>query len=108
MILVAVPILFAYHPFLCRCRCGTPGRSCSCRDAAVAVVYKWIKCDSMRDVPRQALSISLWIIGGMAAAACAGRARSIRPVAGRGSQVGLRDTYYLPAHSITFVIALML
>jgi hypothetical protein len=37
----------------------------------VAVVYKSIKCESMRDVPRQALSISLWIIGGMAAAAAA-------------------------------------
>jgi hypothetical protein len=39
--------------------------------AAVAVVYKSIKCESMRDVPRQALSISMWIIGGMAAAAAA-------------------------------------
>jgi hypothetical protein len=35
---------------------------------AVAVVYKSIKCNTMREVPRQALSITLWIIGGMIAA----------------------------------------
>lgn len=37
--------------------------------AAVAVIYKSIKCESMRDVPRQALSITLWIVLGMMAAA---------------------------------------
>ncbi len=31
----------------------------------VAVVYKSIKCRSMRDVPRQAASITFWIILGM-------------------------------------------
>ncbi len=35
----------------------------------VAVVYKSIKCHSMRDVPKQAALITLWILGGMAAAA---------------------------------------
>lgn len=37
--------------------------------AAVAVVYKSIKSDSMRDVPRRALFTTLWILGGMAFAA---------------------------------------
>lgn len=32
---------------------------------AVSVVYKSIKCRSMRDVPRQAASITVWIILGM-------------------------------------------
>lgn len=35
---------------------------------AVSIVYKSIKCHEMRDVPRQAFSITLWIIGGMIAA----------------------------------------
>jgi len=35
----------------------------------VAIVYKAIKCNSMRQVPKQALMITLWIIGGMGAAA---------------------------------------
>jgi hypothetical protein len=37
--------------------------------AAVAVVYKAIKIHSMREVPRHALVITLWIIFGMIAAA---------------------------------------
>jgi hypothetical protein len=37
--------------------------------AAVAVVYKAIKLDSMRDVPWQAFVITLWIVLGMVAAA---------------------------------------
>ena len=32
---------------------------------AVSIVYKSIKCRSMRDVPRQAAAITLWIILGM-------------------------------------------
>jgi hypothetical protein len=36
---------------------------------AVAIVYKSIKCQNMRDVPWQAFVISLWIVFGMAAAA---------------------------------------
>lgn len=35
---------------------------------AVAVVYKSIKCASMRQVPREATTITLWILFGMAAA----------------------------------------
>ena len=38
---------------------------------AVSIVYKSIKLHSMRDVPRQSLSITLWILGGMALAAAA-------------------------------------
>jgi hypothetical protein len=34
-----------------------------------SVVYKAVKCESMRDVPRQALSITFWILLGMASAA---------------------------------------
>lgn len=37
--------------------------------AGVAVVYKSIKTESMREVPRKALVTTLWIIGGMAFAA---------------------------------------
>jgi hypothetical protein len=37
--------------------------------AAVAIVYKSIKCNSMRDVPKQAFEITLWIVLGMAFAA---------------------------------------
>ena len=37
--------------------------------AVISVVYKAIKCESMRQVPRQALSIFLWITLGMAGAA---------------------------------------
>ncbi len=37
--------------------------------AAVAVVYKAIKLHSMRDVPRQAFIITLWIVLAMIAAA---------------------------------------
>lgn len=38
---------------------------------AVSVVYKSIKCDSMRQVPRQAAEITLWILLGMGGAAVA-------------------------------------
>jgi len=37
--------------------------------AAVALVYKSIKCRTMRQVPREAASIAIWIVVGMAAAA---------------------------------------
>jgi hypothetical protein len=36
---------------------------------AVSVVYKSIKCESMRHVPRQAVEITVWIILGMGGAA---------------------------------------
>ena len=36
---------------------------------AVAVVYKSMKCRSMKQVPREAGVIVLWILGGFAAAA---------------------------------------
>ena len=35
----------------------------------VSVVYKSIKCRSMREVPREAAQITLWILGGLATAA---------------------------------------
>lgn len=35
----------------------------------VAIVYKSIKCNSMKSVPREATVIAVWIILGMAAAA---------------------------------------
>jgi hypothetical protein len=35
----------------------------------VSIVYKAIRVEHIRDVPRQALIITLWILGGMAAAA---------------------------------------
>jgi hypothetical protein len=35
----------------------------------VAIVYKSVKCQHMRQVPRQALVLSLWILAGMALAA---------------------------------------
>ena len=38
---------------------------------AVSVVYKSIKCDLMRNVPRQAAEITLWILLGMCGAALA-------------------------------------
>jgi hypothetical protein len=37
--------------------------------AAVALVYKSIKCRSMRQVPREAAAIAIWIVLGMAVAA---------------------------------------
>lgn len=37
--------------------------------AAVSIVYKSIKCRSMRDVPREATVIAVWIVLGMIAAA---------------------------------------
>lgn len=37
--------------------------------AAVAVVYKSVKCATMREVPREAASIAFWIVLGMTAAA---------------------------------------
>jgi hypothetical protein len=37
----------------------------------VSIVYKAIRVEPLRDVPRQALIITLWILGGMAAAAVA-------------------------------------
>lgn len=36
---------------------------------AVALVYKSIKCHSMRQVPREAAVIALWIVVGMVIAA---------------------------------------
>jgi hypothetical protein len=39
--------------------------------AGVSIVYKSIKCRSMRDVPREALGITTWIILGMIVAAIA-------------------------------------
>ena len=39
--------------------------------AAVSVVYKTVKCRTMRQVPREAAVITLWIILGMVAAAVA-------------------------------------
>ena len=38
---------------------------------AVSVVYKSIKCGSMRQVPREAAGIAVWIVLGMVAAAAA-------------------------------------
>jgi hypothetical protein len=37
--------------------------------AAVAIVYKSMKCRSINQVPREAGAIILWIIGGFSAAA---------------------------------------
>jgi len=37
--------------------------------AAVALVYKSIKCRTMRQVPREAAAIAIWIVLGMAVAA---------------------------------------
>jgi len=37
----------------------------------VSIVYKAIRIEVLRDVPKQALMITLWILGGMAAAAVA-------------------------------------
>ena len=37
--------------------------------AGVAIVYKSVKCQSMTQVPREALVIFVWILVGMAAAA---------------------------------------
>jgi membrane protein YdbS with pleckstrin-like domain len=34
-----------------------------------SIVYKAVKCESVKQVPRQALSITIWILLGMAAAA---------------------------------------
>jgi hypothetical protein len=39
--------------------------------AGVAIVYKSVKCQSMRTVPREALIIFVWILVGMAAAGAA-------------------------------------
>ena len=36
---------------------------------AVAVVYKSIKCRTMRQVPREATILTIWIVAGMAVAA---------------------------------------
>ena len=36
--------------------------------AAVAIVYKSVKCQSMKTVPREALVIFVWILIGMVAA----------------------------------------
>lgn len=36
-----------------------------------SVVYKCVKCESMKDVPRAALAITFWILLAMAAAAAA-------------------------------------
>lgn len=38
---------------------------------AVSLVYKSIKCGSMRQVPREAAVIAVWIVLGMVAAAAA-------------------------------------
>ena len=37
--------------------------------AGVSIVYKSVKCQSMKQVPREALVIFVWILVGMAAAA---------------------------------------
>jgi hypothetical protein len=37
--------------------------------AIVAIVYKSIKCSSMKQVPREATALFIWILIGMAAAA---------------------------------------
>ena len=37
----------------------------------VSIVYKAIRIERLADVPKQALIITLWILGGMAAAAVA-------------------------------------
>lgn len=37
--------------------------------AGVAIVYKSIKAESMREVPRRSIITTLWILGGMAFAA---------------------------------------
>jgi hypothetical protein len=37
--------------------------------AALAIVYKSIKCHSMKQVPREAAAILFWIIGGLIASA---------------------------------------
>ena len=37
--------------------------------AAVSIVYKSIKCRTMREVPREATVIAVWIVLGMIAAA---------------------------------------
>jgi hypothetical protein len=34
-----------------------------------SIVYKAVKCDSVRQIPKEALSITLFILAGMAAAA---------------------------------------
>jgi hypothetical protein len=34
-----------------------------------SIVYKAVKCESMADVPKQALNITFWILFGMACAA---------------------------------------
>ena len=39
--------------------------------AGVAIVYKSVKCQSMKTVPREALVIFVWILLGMAAAGAA-------------------------------------
>jgi hypothetical protein len=69
---VIVPLLAAYVPFL---------RPLPVWDywpllllplvAAVAIVYKCVKCAHVRQVPREAASIALWIVLGMTAAAAA-------------------------------------
>lgn len=38
---------------------------------AIAIVHKCVKCRDMRDVPREAASITFWIIAGMVLAAAA-------------------------------------
>lgn len=38
---------------------------------AVSLVYKSIKCGTMRQVPKEAAGIAVWILLGMAAAAAA-------------------------------------
>ena len=47
--------------------------------AGVSIIYKSVKCQSMRSVPREALIIFVWIVLGMAAAgvALAGVARIV-------------------------------
>jgi hypothetical protein len=37
----------------------------------VSIVYKSIKCNHLCEVPKQAVIITIWILGGMAAAAVA-------------------------------------
>ena len=53
-----LPYVWAYWPWLLLPLC-----------IAVAVVYKSIKCRSMKQVPREAAVITVWILAGLGAAA---------------------------------------
>ena len=53
-----LPYVWDYWPWLLLPLC-----------VAVAVVYKSIKCRSMKQVPREAAVITVWILAGLGAAA---------------------------------------